>query len=234
VCCLIIVPLSRGKTPFAVQLNNNKIPWPESASELYRPSDHRLSEKLVPTSVDRGCHVVRVTDPYDLLFLSSSSSIVLTRLRGPRSRPQYLSENLVTPGVEPGHLDLEPETLTTRPRGSFAVQLNNTNNIIIMAWGTIGSRPCGRRKVGKPQTSIGGSTRIWPKMLQSFAEQKTEGELCSYVYRIIFRCTSLQKPVRERKWRKCLRLKLSFCQRLSVFLCHKGVRKASTPVSLYN
>jgi hypothetical protein len=29
----------------------------------YRPSDHRLSEKLVATSADRGCHVFNVTDP---------------------------------------------------------------------------------------------------------------------------------------------------------------------------
>jgi hypothetical protein len=33
-------------------------PWPESASELYRPSDRRLSAKLVPTFADIGCHVV--------------------------------------------------------------------------------------------------------------------------------------------------------------------------------
>jgi CBS-domain-containing membrane protein len=39
-------------------------PWPESVSELYRPSDHRLSSKLVPTFADRGCHVVSVTDPH--------------------------------------------------------------------------------------------------------------------------------------------------------------------------
>jgi hypothetical protein len=26
-----------------------KTPWPQSASELYRPSDRRLSAKLVPT-----------------------------------------------------------------------------------------------------------------------------------------------------------------------------------------
>jgi hypothetical protein len=37
---------------------------PESESELYRPSDRRLSAKLVLTFVDRGCHVVSVTDPY--------------------------------------------------------------------------------------------------------------------------------------------------------------------------
>jgi hypothetical protein len=32
----------------------NQTPWPESASELYRPSDRRLSARLVPTFADRG------------------------------------------------------------------------------------------------------------------------------------------------------------------------------------
>jgi hypothetical protein len=32
-----------------VQYNCKRNPWPESASELYRPSDRRLSAKLVPT-----------------------------------------------------------------------------------------------------------------------------------------------------------------------------------------
>jgi hypothetical protein len=41
-----------------------KTPWPESASELYRPSDRRLSAKLSPNFADRRCHVVSVTDPY--------------------------------------------------------------------------------------------------------------------------------------------------------------------------
>jgi hypothetical protein len=30
-----------------------KNPWPESASELYRPSDRRFYAKLVPTFADR-------------------------------------------------------------------------------------------------------------------------------------------------------------------------------------
>jgi hypothetical protein len=33
-------------------------------SELYGPNDGRLSEKLVPTSADRGCRVVISEDPY--------------------------------------------------------------------------------------------------------------------------------------------------------------------------
>jgi hypothetical protein len=39
-------------------------PWSQSTSELYNPSDRRLSAKLVPTFVDRGWHVASVTDPY--------------------------------------------------------------------------------------------------------------------------------------------------------------------------
>jgi hypothetical protein len=42
---------------------DEKTPWPEFTSELYRPSDRRLLAKLVPTFADRGCHVVSVTDP---------------------------------------------------------------------------------------------------------------------------------------------------------------------------
>jgi hypothetical protein len=36
------------------EMLNKQTPWPESASELYRPSDRRLSAKLVPTFADRG------------------------------------------------------------------------------------------------------------------------------------------------------------------------------------
>jgi hypothetical protein len=61
-------------------VNNNEVkgkkktPWSESASELYRPSDRRLSAKLLPTFADRGCHVVSVTDPYGSIlgFLDKS------------------------------------------------------------------------------------------------------------------------------------------------------------------
>jgi hypothetical protein len=58
---------------------HKQIPWLESASELYRPSDRCLSVKLAPTLANRGCHVVSVTDPYgrNLGFLD-------------RTRPTYL------------------------------------------------------------------------------------------------------------------------------------------------
>jgi hypothetical protein len=44
--------------------NIKKTPWSESASELYRPSDRRLSAKRLPTCADTECHVVSVTDSY--------------------------------------------------------------------------------------------------------------------------------------------------------------------------
>jgi hypothetical protein len=37
-----------------------RTPWPQSSNELYRPSDRRLSAKLVKLFADRGCHVVSV------------------------------------------------------------------------------------------------------------------------------------------------------------------------------
>jgi hypothetical protein len=60
--------------------------------------------------------MVSVTDPYGrilgfsrqepLLFYHSSSSVVLTRLSGPRSGPTTFFFTLVVPGIEPGPPDL--------------------------------------------------------------------------------------------------------------------------------
>jgi hypothetical protein len=55
-----------GNTPITKKGIITKLtnPWPESASELYQPSDCRLSAKLVPTLADGGSHVVGLTDPH--------------------------------------------------------------------------------------------------------------------------------------------------------------------------
>jgi hypothetical protein len=54
---------------FAVSSYTNKqTPLSESASEVYRPSDRRLSAKWLPTFADRWCHVVSVTVPYDRIL----------------------------------------------------------------------------------------------------------------------------------------------------------------------
>jgi hypothetical protein len=41
--------------------------WPESANDLYPLSDRRLSAKLMPTFVDRDCHVISMTYPYSCI-----------------------------------------------------------------------------------------------------------------------------------------------------------------------
>jgi hypothetical protein len=63
--------------------NNKKTLWPESASELYRQSDRRLSAKLLPTVVDRGCHVISVTDLYGLIlgFLDRTVYAILVQFQ---------------------------------------------------------------------------------------------------------------------------------------------------------
>jgi hypothetical protein len=70
-----------------------KTPWPESTSELYRPSDRRLSAKVVSTVADIGCHVVSVTDPYGriLWFLGRSPYFIF------QVAPQLYSRGWVDP-----------------------------------------------------------------------------------------------------------------------------------------
>jgi hypothetical protein len=56
--------------------------WSESASELYRPSERRLSAKWLPTFADKGCHVVSVTDASGriLAFLDRSRYFSIKQL----------------------------------------------------------------------------------------------------------------------------------------------------------
>jgi hypothetical protein len=62
-------------TRIVIVMSIKKAPWPESASELYRPNDSRLSAKLVSTFADKGCYVVSVTEPYGRIlgFLDRNS-----------------------------------------------------------------------------------------------------------------------------------------------------------------
>jgi hypothetical protein len=49
----------------------------------------------------------------------------------------HYSENVVPPGIEPGPLDLQPGTLTTRPQRWQGNNNNNNNNNIINTVTTI-------------------------------------------------------------------------------------------------
>jgi hypothetical protein len=95
-----------------------------STTELYRPSGRHLSANLVTTVVGRGVSRGQRNGPplplisgfylpetYINMLLGSrvrpvrdvdSSSVILTRLSGPRSRPATSQKNRVAPGIEPG------------------------------------------------------------------------------------------------------------------------------------
>jgi hypothetical protein len=60
---LIIANIIKNITHLTRLTIIKKTPWSGSASELYRPSDRRLSAKWLPTCADSRCHVVSVTDP---------------------------------------------------------------------------------------------------------------------------------------------------------------------------
>jgi hypothetical protein len=70
--CLVTWEIRR----FGEQCKNT--PWTESANELYRPSDCRLSAKLVPTFANKGWHVFSVTDPHSRIlgFLDRGYSVL--------------------------------------------------------------------------------------------------------------------------------------------------------------
>jgi hypothetical protein len=72
----VFLPPPEFQTMVEVNETETDTPWPESASELYRPSNRRFLAKLVPTVVDRGCHVVSLTDPYGRIlgFLNRGQS----------------------------------------------------------------------------------------------------------------------------------------------------------------
>jgi hypothetical protein len=101
-----------------------KIPWPESVSELYRPSDRRLSAKLLPTFSCRGCHEVSMPDPYGRIlgFLDRSCYFVF------QVAPQLYSRGWVDPVPDPLLLRKSPDytaALYSGREGSSARELNN-------------------------------------------------------------------------------------------------------------
>jgi hypothetical protein len=61
-------PCSLGTDSLKKITKKQTTPWSEPVSELYRPSNRRLSAKLVPTFAARECYVVSLTDPYDHNF----------------------------------------------------------------------------------------------------------------------------------------------------------------------
>jgi hypothetical protein len=91
-------------------------PWPESASELYRPRDRLLSAKLVPTFADMGCHVVSVTDLY-------------CRILGFLDRSCYFFFQVAPQLYSRGWVDPAPDQLFLRKCGSAGNQTRTSGSV---------------------------------------------------------------------------------------------------------
>jgi hypothetical protein len=82
--------------------------------------------------------VFSVSRPQPIFFLSSSSSIVLTRPGGPCSRPTTSQR------IEPRPLDLQPGTVTTRPQrrsNQYKIKMLNENCYVFNVFFTCASSP---------------------------------------------------------------------------------------------
>jgi hypothetical protein len=94
--------------------------WPESASELYRPSDRRLPAKLGTTSADRGCCVVSTTDPYG-------------RILGFLDRSCYFSSQVAPQLYSRGWVGLIPDPLLLRKSGSAGNSIRTSGSVARMS-----------------------------------------------------------------------------------------------------
>jgi hypothetical protein len=75
--CFFVVSICTLGYFYDWNLLTKKASLTEYTSELYRLSERSLSAKLVPTLVERVCHVVSVTDPHVRIlgFLDRSSTV---------------------------------------------------------------------------------------------------------------------------------------------------------------
>jgi hypothetical protein len=97
--------------------------WPESESELYRPSDYRLSVKSVPLlridGVSRGQRGGSLPAVFSVFYTGAATFSFKQLLNCTHEaewtlfQTYYFSENLETTEIELGPLNLQPGTLAT-------------------------------------------------------------------------------------------------------------------------
>jgi hypothetical protein len=90
---MLCKPKLRGFSPQGNYTDRATAACRRSSCQLFRIEGVAWSAQRIPTAVN-----LEFLDPELLLFHSSSSSVILMRLSGPRSR----SENLVASGIETG------------------------------------------------------------------------------------------------------------------------------------
>jgi hypothetical protein len=96
---------------------HKQTPWPQSASELYRPSDRRLSAKLVPTLADKGCRVVSATDPHG-------------RILGFLDRSRYYFLQIAPLNCTHEAVDSISDPLLLRKSGSAGIEPRTSGSVV--------------------------------------------------------------------------------------------------------
>jgi hypothetical protein len=91
-------------------------PWPGSARELYRPSDRRMSSKLVPILADRGFYVASFTDPYGCIL-------------GFLERSRYFFFQVAPQLYSRGSVDLVPDPRLLRKSGSAGNRTRTSGSV---------------------------------------------------------------------------------------------------------
>jgi hypothetical protein len=116
----------------------------------YRPSDRRLLAKLVPTSADRGCHVVSVRDPYgrilgflDRTYANSNKKTPWPQYARELYRPSdrrlsaKLMPTICDERVSCGQRDgsLRPYSRFSRPETNINCSLNIIKRLVLVTVG---------------------------------------------------------------------------------------------------
>jgi hypothetical protein len=126
----------------------NKTPRPESARDVYRPRERRLSAKLVPTLADRGHHVVSVKDPYghNLGFLD---------------RSRYFSFRVALQLYSRGLVNSVPDPLLLRKSGSAGNRIWTSGSVALT------TRPQRRARILYSSRTVYSTTNFFYTLLQS-------------------------------------------------------------------
>jgi hypothetical protein len=106
---------------YVLRLSKKKTQWPESASELYRPSDRRFSAKLMPTFAVRECHVVSSTDP-------------CCRIIGFLYRSRYFFFQIAPQLYSRGWVDAVPDSLLVKKSGSAGNRTRTSRYVARTMW----------------------------------------------------------------------------------------------------
>jgi hypothetical protein len=138
---------------FIASIIVKQTPWPESESELYRPSYHRLSAKLVLILRTEGAARSGWTDPYD-------------RILGLLNRTRYYFFQVAPQLYSRSWMDPVPDALLLRKSGSARNRTRTRGSVVR----------------NSDHYTIEVVVQLRPQMTALFATAPCEGRRCGLVH----------------------------------------------------